>query len=254
MTEAASTKSTIQETWFSGLRGSLYVLRVPIVMAAVTVVALTIPEQVQEVYVVLAQDRAGTPGFQYRWILALLALFALALVFWQVATRPQLRFLCAGDGTTASLGAPGAAVAAAVAGDDASVRRRVWACGCRQKRQASTSLLEGVRPEFTQLSADIEKGIGICIALGIVVFVITLILEYRMRDGTDAARCDHQQLGGFPIIAVVSVVLLALDPIRISPRLSGSCRSLLCGWQLLPCWWACWPGSAFSPYPFLASC
>ena len=85
VTEAASTKSTIQETWFSGLRGSLYVLRVPIIMAAVTVVALTIPEQVQEVYVVLAQDRAGTPGFQYRWILALLALFALALVFWQVA-------------------------------------------------------------------------------------------------------------------------------------------------------------------------
>lgn len=218
VTDVASSKSTIQGTWFSGLRGSLYVLRVPIIMAAVTVVALTIPEQVQEVYVVLAQDRAGTPGFQYRWILALLALFALALVFWQVArglsydffeqalgpphplARFVLRWLPRLLATTPLFGAA----------------LGLWLSRTETPRRQHPYLRAYIE-DLTRLSADIEKGIGLCIALGIVVFVITLILEYRMREtGRTQRVATISNWVVFPIIAVVSVVLLTLDPIRIS--------------------------------------
>lgn len=221
VTDVALTKSTIQETWFSGLRGSLYVLRVPIVMAAVTVIALTIPDQVQEVYVVLAQDRVAAPGFQYRWVLALLALSGLALVFWQVArglsydfftnavgpphplSRFVLRWLPRLLATTPLFGAA----------------LGLWLSRTATPSRAHPYLKEYVQ-DMARLSADIEKGIGICIALGIVVFVITLILEYRMREtGRTQRVAAISNWVVFPILAIVSVALLILDPVRIPQTL-----------------------------------
>lgn len=217
-TDIAPTKSVVQETWFSGLRGSLYVLRVPIVMAAVTVAALTIPEQVQEVYVVLAQDRAATPGFQYRWILALLALFALSLVLWQLArglsydffeqvpgpphplSRIVVRWLPRLLATTPLMGAA----------------LGLWLSHNEPPRREHPYLKEYMQ-DLARLSADIEKGIGICIALAVVVFIITLIFEYRMQEtGRTRRVAAYSNWVVFPIIAAASVALLVLDPVRIS--------------------------------------
>ena len=224
-------------------------------MAAVTVIVLTIPEQVQEVYVVLAQDRAATPGFQYRWILALLALFALALVFWQVArglsydffeqtqgpphplARFVLRWLPRLLATTPLFGAA----------------LGLWLSRTEAPRRQHPYLKEYIE-DITRLSADIEKGIGICIALGIVVFVITLIFEYRMRETGRTQRSRRSATGWF--FPSLPSYLSSCWPWTRSacPRLSALCRSLLSGWPFWPCSWVCWPGSAFSPSPFSASC
>ena len=70
------------DNWFTALIDSLYVIRVPLVMAIVTLIALTVPEQVQEVYRVLAQGRTQQLT---DWMLALASLLILAVVLWQVA-------------------------------------------------------------------------------------------------------------------------------------------------------------------------
>ncbi|NJO32910.1 MAG: hypothetical protein HC869_06970 [Rhodospirillales bacterium] len=221
VTDVASTKSTIQETWFSGLRGSLYVLRVPIVMAAVTVVVLTIPDQVQEVYVVLAQDRVATPGFQYRWILALLALFGLALVFWQVARGLSYDFFANSSGPPHPLSRfvlrwlPRLLATTPLFG----AALGLWLSRTVTPSRTHPYLKEYVQ-DMARLSTDIEKGMGICIAFGIVVFVITLILEHRMREtGRTQRVAAISNWVVFPIVAIVSVALLILDPVRISQTL-----------------------------------
>ena len=72
------------DSWYSALTGSIYVLRVPLAMAVFTVIALTVPEQVQEVYRVLAQGRAEAL-WNPQLLIALGALIALSIVLWQVA-------------------------------------------------------------------------------------------------------------------------------------------------------------------------
>ena len=72
---------TPDDTWFIALRRSFYVVRIPIAMAIIVAVVLIIPEQVQEIYRALAQDRTDRQGFQLHWLLALLSLVALSLVF-----------------------------------------------------------------------------------------------------------------------------------------------------------------------------
>src|SRR5437762_8160589 len=85
MSVVLPSQETNYETWFSALRGSLYVIRVPVAMTIATVFILTLSGQVQEIYGTLARERPGTPGFQYHWILALASLVGLSLVLWQVA-------------------------------------------------------------------------------------------------------------------------------------------------------------------------
>jgi hypothetical protein len=215
--ETLPSKSTLQESWFSGLRGSLYVMRVPIVMAGVTVAALALSEQAQEIYRVLAQDRPGTPGFQFHWVLALLALFALSLVFWQVArglsydysvrelgpphplARVVLRWLPRFLATTPLFGAA----------------LGLWLCHSEElvnRDPLLNDLVQGV----DRLRRDFEMGIGVCIALGVVVFIITLIFERRMQEaGRTRQVATYSNWVVFPIVAAASVALLALDPVSL---------------------------------------
>ena len=221
MAETLPSKSTVQESWFSGLRGSLYVMRVPIVMAAITVGALSVLEQAQEVYRVLAQDRAATPGFQFHWVLALLALVALSLVFWQVARGLSYDF-------TAQLPGPPHPLARVVLRWLPRILATtplfgaalgLWLCHSEvlsNKDPLLNDFVQGV----DRLQRDFEMGIGICIALGVVIFIVTLIFERRMQDADRTRKvATYSNWVIFPIIVCASVAVLALDPVRMPQAL-----------------------------------
>jgi len=72
------------ESWFTALRRSLTVIRIPIAVAVLVALVLIVPEQVQEIYRALAQDRANRPGIQLDWPFALASLVGLSLVLWQI--------------------------------------------------------------------------------------------------------------------------------------------------------------------------
>lgn len=215
MTEVLPTKSTRQGSWFSGLRGSLYVLRVPIVMAAITIGVLTVSEQTQEVYRVLAQDRLATPGFQVHWLFALIALFALSLVFWQVARGLSYDFYAGADGPAHPLARavlqwlPRVLATTPLFGAGLGL----WLCHSEALDNRDPLLNELVR-DVDRLRRDFEMGIGLCVALGVVLFVVMLIFEYRMQEaGRTRKVASYSNWILFPGIAVASVALLALDPI-----------------------------------------
>ena len=66
-TSVTADPDTPDDTWFIALRRSFYVIRIPIAMAIIVAVVLILPEQVQEIYRALAQDRPDRQGFQFHW-------------------------------------------------------------------------------------------------------------------------------------------------------------------------------------------
>jgi hypothetical protein len=71
---------------FAGLARALSALRAPFAMAGLTILALWLPQQVREVYRVLAQPVAAQPStLQWQWVLAAVSLGLLAIVLWQAS-------------------------------------------------------------------------------------------------------------------------------------------------------------------------
>src|SRR5262245_2343747 len=74
------------ERWLDGLIRGIYVIRVPLAMGILTILVLTMLDQVLEVHRVLTQERAINP-FQVHWLLSLASLLALSVVLWQIARQ-----------------------------------------------------------------------------------------------------------------------------------------------------------------------
>lgn len=94
MSEAAALPARRPMTsWVAGLTASLSVLRAPILMAGLTILALWLPQQISEVYRILGQPRASVEPSAVHWqlILAVAFLFLLSIVFWQVARELAYR-------------------------------------------------------------------------------------------------------------------------------------------------------------------
>jgi hypothetical protein len=81
---ARGSRGTFAE--FAGLARALSTLRAPFAMAGLTILALWLPQQVREVYRVLAQPASAQPvTLQWQWVLAAVSLGLLALVLWQAS-------------------------------------------------------------------------------------------------------------------------------------------------------------------------
>lgn len=205
-------------TWFSALRGSLYVIRVPIAMAVVTAVVLSLSEQAQEVYRVLAQDRPATPGFQYHWIFAVLSLVALAVVLWQVARGLSYDYAYVGDAPHPVARAvlrwvPRLLVMVPLIGAAVGV----WLCQADDLGGGSEPLLRDFVGGVTRLRDDFFRGIVICGVLAVVLFFVTWLFERRLSAPDRTRRvATSSNWVIFPIIAAASVALIAFDPIRMS--------------------------------------
>ncbi|MBX9590710.1 MAG: hypothetical protein K2X43_15485 [Hyphomonadaceae bacterium] len=219
MAVEASPVETVSETWFSALRSSLYVIRVPVIMAVAVVLVLTLPEQVQEIYRALARDRPNTPGFQYHWLLALAALVGLSLVLWQVARGLSYDF-------PKHFGTPHP-----VAGWVLSWVPRLlvmvpllgaalglWLCIAEDVR-GSDALLHDFVEGVARLRLDFAVAMGTSVVLAIVLFgAATLFEGWLARRGPNHVRrvADYSNWLFFPLIAVASVAIIASDEIRMS--------------------------------------
>jgi hypothetical protein len=203
------------QTWFGALRGSLFTIRVPIAMAALTVVVLTLSEQVQEVYRILVQERPTELNFQYHWLFAVLALVALSLVLWQVARGLSYDYELGGDlphpvarlvlrwgprllATTPLLGAA----------------LGVWLCRITDLSGSNEPLLAAFVQSVARLQRGFDLAAAVCAGLAIVIFLFIWVFERKMieRDQTRrVARSSNWFV--FPIVAAVSIAWIALEPV-----------------------------------------
>jgi hypothetical protein len=224
--ETPSPDMAERETWFSALRRSLFVIRLPIAIVVLVAIVLIIPEQVQEIYRALAQDRPNRPGIQLHWPLALASLVGLSLVLWQVARGLSYEY-------PKHYGPPKHPVARWVL---AWVPRLLVAvpllCAAAGLWLAMADLIgKGTNPllaEFAERVDRLRLDFVIAIATSVVVAVLLLIVaalfERRLAlRGPDSARrvAFFTNWVVFPIVVAASVAVISYDPIRLSQFFGG---------------------------------
>lgn len=223
-TSATANPDTPDDTWFTALRRSFYVIRIPIAMAIIVAVVLIIPEQVQEIYRALAQDRTDRHGFQLHWLLALVSLVALSLVLWQVARGLSYQY-------PRHYGAPRHPVARWVL---AWVPRMMVAVPLLSAALGlwlsivvpggKVELLENFVDGVNRLRLDFAIAIGTSIVVALLLLMIATAFERRMaRRGPDVARkvALYSNWVVFPLIAAGSVVFICTDQVAM-PQLFGA--------------------------------
>jgi hypothetical protein len=209
------------DSWFTALIDSLYVIRVPLVMSIVALIALIVPEQTQEVYRILAPGRAYVIG---DWGLALLSLVVLSVVLWQVAREFSYAYSRSAPGQhplaawilrwlpriIATTPLVGAGVGFAL-----SSTRAV-----RGTEPALAPIVEAARA----LNFDLYFGAAVCLVLAAVMLIVTILLERGMDPAGSTRARRVTALSNwllFPAIVVAFVIVLLADQVRV-PQYLGS--------------------------------
>jgi hypothetical protein len=214
------------ETWYTALRRSLYVIRIPIAIAVIMAIVLVVPEQVQEIYRALAQDRPDRPGVQLHWPLALLSLVGLSVVLWQVArgltyeypkhygttTHPVSRWLLSW--------VPRLLVTVPLL----SAALGLWLAMADLIASADNALLTEFVERVNRLRLDFVIAIATSIVVAILLLVAAAMFERRLAlRGPESARrvAFYSNWVVLPIIMAASVAAIAYDPIRLSQVFGG---------------------------------
>jgi hypothetical protein len=218
-TSATADPDTPLDTWFTAFRRSFYVIRVPIAMAIIVSLVLILPEQVQEIYRALAQDRPNRPGIQLHWPLALVSLAALSLVLWQVARgltyeyprhygtprHPVARWVLAW--------VPRLLVAVPLLSAALGLWLSIVVVG------QSVGLLEDFVEGVNRLRLDFAIAIGTSVLVGLLLLVVATVFErWLARRGPDVARkvALYSNWVIFPLIAAASVAVICTDQIAMA--------------------------------------
>jgi len=227
--QSQSPPETRTERLLDGLLRGLFIIRVPLAMGLLAILALTLFDQVLEVHRVLTQERARN-AINIHWLLALASLVALSLVLWQmarqnaedaagdipgerVAPHPLCNWLLRwGPRVVAMAPLLGAALG-------------IWLSRLPNLDAADTpASLSGPLKIIAQLRKDFIIGVAICIALAVIVFVaITLFERSLTPHGSTRARklAIFSNWMLFPLVILASIILLIRDPVHL-PQTVGS--------------------------------
>ena len=227
--QAPEMPETHTERPLDGLLRGLFAIRIPLAMGVLTILVLTLSDQVLEVHRVLTQERAQN-ALNVHWLLALASVVALSLVLWQMA-RQHAEYaaedvpgdhvvahpLCTwvlrwGPRLVAMLPLLGAAIG-------------IWLS--RLPNLDGTDMpdsLSGPLKIIAQLRKDFVIGSLICIALAAVVFIVIAGFERSFTPhGSGRARklAIFSNWMLFPLVILASIILLIRDPVHL-PQTLGS--------------------------------
>ena len=229
MTDQPQEAELQNERWLDGLLRTLSALRVPLAMGVLSVLVLTLLDQVLEMHRILTQERARN-FLDFQWLLALASLLALSVVLWQMARQHadyaaqdapgeeglphplSERVLRWGPRLIAMLPLLGAALG-------------IWSSRLPNLELAETpESLAGPLKIIADLRKDFLIGAGICVALAVVLFVLIALFERALTPaGSGRARklAIFSNWMLFPFVVFASIVLLVRDPVHL-PQLLGS--------------------------------
>jgi hypothetical protein len=220
---------TRTERAIDGLVRGVFAIRIPLAMGILSVLVLTLSDQVLEVHRVLTQERAQN-ALNVHWLLALGSIVALSLVLWQMA-RQHAEFaaedipgehvlphpLCTwmlrwGPRLIAMLPLLGAALG-------------VWMSRLPNLDGADApATLAGPLKTIADLKKDFIIGSLICVALAVAVFLAIAVFERSLTPhGSTRARrlAIFSNWLLFPLVILASIVLLVRDPVHL-PQTLGS--------------------------------
>lgn len=229
MTDLSQEPELQDERWLDGLLRGLSAMRLPLAMGVLSILVLTLFDQVLEVHRILTQERAKNP-IEFQWLLALASLIALSLVLWQMARQHAEyaaqdvpgeyrvphpvcgRVLRWGPRLVAILPLLGAALG-------------IWLARLPNlELNESPESLAGPLKIIADLRQDFLVGVGICVALAVVLFALISVFERSLTPaGSGRARklAIFSNWMLFPLVVLASIVLLVRDPVHL-PQLLGS--------------------------------
>jgi hypothetical protein len=229
MTDQSQAPESQSERWLDGFLRALSALRMPLAMGVLSVVVLTLFDQVLEVHRILTQERARK-FLDFQWLIALASLVALSLVLWQMARQHaeyamedspgehlaphpiSERVLRWGPRLIAVLPLLGAALG-------------IWLSRLPNLELAEMpQSLAGPLKIIADLRKDFVIGVGICLALALVLFFLIGLFERALTPaGSGRARklAIFSNWMLFPLVVLASIVLLVRDPVHL-PQLLGS--------------------------------
>jgi hypothetical protein len=229
MTDVVIAPEARSEGWLDGLVRGLYVIRVPLAMAVITMLVLTLSDQAREIHRVLTQEHA-TNFLHLHWLLALASLAALSIVLWQVARQHAED--ASTDATTDSLEPHRTCVWMLRWGPRLIIMLPLLgtALGIWLSRSpyiettdVPPSLAEALKT-LAKLQTDFAIGAAVCVGLALVLFLLTVAFERMWAPhGSGAARkvAIFSNWLLFPAVILASIVLLVRDPVHL-PQLVGS--------------------------------
>jgi hypothetical protein len=218
MTDQPLAPQVDNERLLDGLLRGLMAMRVPLAMGILSILALTLFDQVLEVHRILTQERARDP-LDFQWLLALGSLVALSIVLWQVARQhaeyaaldvPERhlvphpvceKVLTWGPRLIAMLPLLGAALG-------------IWMSRLPNFELAEPpGSLAGPLKAIAELRNEFLFGVGICVALALALFVVIALFERSLTPaGSGRARslADASNWMLFPLVILISIILLVL--------------------------------------------
>lgn len=229
MTDQSQSLETRPERWLDALLRGVFIIRVPLAMGVLTVLALTLFQQVLEVHRVLTQERHNDP-LHLHWLLALVSLVALSLVLWQMARQHAeasagempsehitphplgdwvLRW---GPRLAATLPLLGAALG-------------IWLSRLPNldTTDAPAALVESLKA-IAELRKDFIIGSAICVGLAVLVFLGITLFERSLTpvgSGRAHSLAKFSNWLLFPLVILASIILLVRDPVHL-PQAFGS--------------------------------
>lgn len=227
MTEQ-SADAVHSERLLDGLLRGVYAVRVPLAMALLAVLILTLFDQALEVHRVLTLERARDP-LHIQWWLAVGSLLLLAIVLWQVSR--QVAIDAAGD------------IPAGIAPHPVSDLVFRWgprviailpllgmALGIWLSRMPQLDLgtappsLAGPIKDIAALRKEFLMGSATAAGAALAVLVLVTIFERQLTPpGSGRARklaiFNNWML--FPLVILASIILLVRDPVHL-PQLFGT--------------------------------
>lgn len=207
---------------------ALNALRVPLAIAAFVSIVLIVPDQVREIYRVLAQERLNEP-WHHHWLLATGSLLALSFVLWQVA-RLFANLTLAADGTSPRLAAvlldwgPRVIAALPLVGAAAGVYASRTPPLPSSGVAINQDVLAPIQAQLAQLSTDFRLGALLMLALAGAMLLLTTIFEKLIikpagRNSHKLAVLNLWLL--FPAAVLASIVYMLSQPVAL-PQYFGA--------------------------------
>jgi hypothetical protein len=215
MPDLPPSPETGRERLIDGFLRGLFAIRIPLALAVLSILVLTLSDQVLEVHRVLTQERAQN-FFNVHWLLSLASLVALSLVLWQmarqhaeyaaedapgerVAPHPLCHWMLRwGPRLTAGLPLLGAALG-------------IWLSRLPNLEGADMpATLAGPLKIIAQLRKDFVIGSLICLLLAAIVFAFVTVFERQLTPhGSGRARrlAIFSNWMLFPAVVLASIVL-----------------------------------------------
>ncbi|MDX2202933.1 MAG: hypothetical protein NW223_09290 [Hyphomicrobiaceae bacterium] len=228
---------THSERWLDGLLRGVYAVRVPLAMAVLAVLILTLFDQALEVHRVLTLERARNM-YHIQWWLAVASLTLLAGVLWQVARQAAedasgdipagvephpicetvLRWGPRAIGTLPLLGAG----------------LGIWLSRLPQFDLSNTpaALLKPIQ-DIAALRQDFLIGTATLVAIAAFFFVLVSLFERKLTPHGSAKARKLAVFNSwilFPIVILASIVLLVRDPVHLPQRLGAI--PIFCLWMV----------------------